>query len=216
MAAPTGAPRPLVKSIQAESKGAAHCWAAMPLATTAFIRRAPSMCVLSPRRRATSATARIFASGHTEPPQEAAARHVTVVRTNGRLDGREVELTTRAVEPLHVDAGQRGRPARLEVDGMRGAMRNHLLAVTAVHAHGDLVAHGARGQKERRVLAQELGDHVLQEIDRRILVLLLVAHLRLAHEAAHLGGGLGYRVAVKVDLDRHRCSPIASVRRPTA
>jgi hypothetical protein len=141
---------------------------------------------------------------------------VAVVRAYGRLDGREVELTPRAVEPLHVDAGQRGRPARLEVDGMRGAMRKHLLAGTAVHAHGDLVAHGARGQKERGVLAQELGDHVLQEIDRGILILLLVAHLRLAHEAAHLGGGLGHRVAVEIDLDCHRCSPIASVRRPTA
>ncbi len=68
MAAPTGAPRPLVKSIHAESNGAAYSRAEMPLATTAFMRRAPSRCVESPWPRATAVTSLMRASGHTEPP----------------------------------------------------------------------------------------------------------------------------------------------------
>ncbi len=68
MAAPTGAPSPLVKSIHAESKGAAHSRADTPVATTAFMRRAPSMWLTSPRRRATSVTSRIFSRGQMEPP----------------------------------------------------------------------------------------------------------------------------------------------------
>src|SRR6267142_2643547 len=145
-AAPTGAPRPLVKSIHAESKGAAHSWAGTPEATTAFKRRAPSMWVESPRRRATA----------------------------------------------------------LEVDRMRRLVRQQLLAVAAVHAERDLVTHGARRQEERGLLAEELGDHLLEEIDGRVFELLLVAHFRLAHEAAHVLGGLGDRITGEIDLNSHR------------
>jgi len=48
MAAPTGAPRPLEKSSQAESHPIAMSRALMPDATQAFKSRAPSMWVASP------------------------------------------------------------------------------------------------------------------------------------------------------------------------
>src|SRR2546427_314506 len=128
MAAPTGAPRPLVKSIHTESNGAAYSRAEMPLATTAFMRRAPSRCVESPWRRATAVTA-------------------------------------------------------------------------VVHAQRDLVAHRAGRQEDGGFLAQQLGHHLAEEVDRRVLHLLLVAHLGVAHEAAHVGGGAGDGVAVEVDVD---------------
>src|SRR3954447_20279447 len=66
--APTGAPRPLVKSSHALSKPPAHAAASMPLATTAFMRRAPSRCARSPCVPATPRTASTCSSGHTRPP----------------------------------------------------------------------------------------------------------------------------------------------------
>ena len=48
MTAPTGAPSPLEKSIQAESQPAAMSRAAMPVATEALSSRAPSMWVARP------------------------------------------------------------------------------------------------------------------------------------------------------------------------
>ena len=50
------------------TKGLAHAAASTPLATTAFIRRAPSRCARRPCARATSSTASTRASGHTRPP----------------------------------------------------------------------------------------------------------------------------------------------------
>ena len=46
--APTGAPSPLEKSIQAESQPAAMSRAEIPVATQAFSSRAPSMWVARP------------------------------------------------------------------------------------------------------------------------------------------------------------------------
>ena len=73
-----------------------------------------------------------------------------------------VELTARAVDGSHVDTGERRRPARLEVDRMRGVMGDHLFAGPRVHAQRDLVAHGARREEHRGVLAEKLGDHLTE------------------------------------------------------
>src|SRR3990172_8435546 len=100
--------------------------------------------------------------------------------------------------------------------GVGCVVRQHPLAGAAVDAERDLVAHGARGQEERRLFAEELRDHLLEEVDRRGLVLLLVAPGRLAHEAAHLRRGLGDRIAVEIDLYRHRAGLTESARRPRA
>ena len=43
--------------------------------------------------------------------------------------------------------------------------------------HGDDVAHGARGQEHRRLLAEEGRDAVAQRVDGWIVAVLLVAHL---------------------------------------
>jgi hypothetical protein len=58
----------LVKSIHAVSNPSAWSAAGVPLATTAFIRRAPSRCARRPLPAATSSTARIVSTGQTRPP----------------------------------------------------------------------------------------------------------------------------------------------------
>ena len=63
MTAPTGAPRPFEKSIQAESQPDAMSRAEIPVATQAFNSRAPSMWVASPLAAAiftTSSSAAFF------------------------------------------------------------------------------------------------------------------------------------------------------------
>jgi hypothetical protein len=135
-------------------------------------------------------------------PHQATPGEVAEVGPDARLHRRRVELPARAVERARVHSGERGRAATLEVNGVRGVVGQHLLTGPAVHAQGDLVAHGPGGQEDGRLLAEQVGHHLLQEIHGRVLVLLLVAHLRLAHEAAHLGGGARHGVAVEIDLDR--------------
>ena len=135
-------------------------------------------------------------------PEQPAPRGVPAGRTHALVHGRGVELPARAVERAHVDAGQRRRPAGLEMDGMRRPVGQHLVARPAVHAHRDLIAHGARGEKDRRLLAEELRDHLLEVVHRRVLALLLVAHLGVAHEPAHGRRRPGHRVAEEIDIDR--------------
>src|SRR2546423_471044 len=83
----------------------------------------------------------------------------------------------------------------------RAAVPPHLLAGPAVHARRDLVAHGAGGKEAGGLLAEEIGHHLLQRGEGGVLVLLLVAPLRLAHEPPHLRRGAGDRVAGEIDLD---------------
>src|SRR6267378_827739 len=136
-------------------------------------------------------------------PQEPAPREVAIRRPHRGLHRRRVVLAARPVDRAHVDAGQRAGPARLEVDRVRRRVRDDLLAGPRVHAQRDLVAHGAGRQEHRGVLAEQLGHHLAEQVDGRVLQLLLVAHLRLAHDTAHVGGGPRDGVAIEVDVDPH-------------
>ena len=66
--APTGQPKPLLKSTHTESKGAAKRAAFTPDSTTALRSRAPSMCSSSPCALAVSPTASMVSSGQIVPP----------------------------------------------------------------------------------------------------------------------------------------------------
>ena len=97
--APSGAPRPLVKSSQTESKPATISAGGMAAATQAFISRAPSMCVLQPCSRATATTALSCSSGQTAPPPILAVCSTSRRRCGGawRVRGRIAARTSSAV-----------------------------------------------------------------------------------------------------------------------
>ena len=95
---------------------------------------------------------------------------------------------------------------------MRQLLKQDLISGPAVNRECHLIAHGAGGKKKRRLLAQEIGDHVLQQIDGGVFALLLVSHFRLAHEPAHWWGGSGDGIAEQVDLHH---SIISILRRPS-
>ena len=64
---------------------------------------------------------------------------------------------------------------------------DHLFPVPRVQLDADGVAHGARGQKQRSLLAEHLGDALFKLSDGGILAVNVVADLGLGHGAPHGG-----------------------------
>src|SRR5581483_7967980 len=63
----------------------------------------------------------------------------------------------------------------------------------------DLVRHRRSRQEERRLVAEQARDPLLQRVHRRILQVLLVAHLGGDHRREHRLGRLRERVRTKID-----------------
>ena len=208
--APTGAPRPFVKSSQTVSKPPPNSAALVREATTAFISRAPSMCARRPCARATSSTClhlveRPYASaahvrglldGH-----DARARQVAVARVaDRRLQLVRREDAAVAVERVDHQLRVLRRPARLGDDRVRGAVEDQLVAAGArVQPERDLVAHRPARQEQRRLLAEQLGHALLEAIGRGVGEPLLVGHVGRGDRPPHLLGGASLRVRVEVD-----------------
>src|SRR5688500_2237337 len=85
---------------------------------------------------------------------------------------------------------------------MGGLVQDDLVPGPAMHRERDLVAHGARRQEQRRLLAKQLRHGVLEQVDGGILELLLVADFGLAHEPPHRRRRPGDGVAVEVHRRR--------------
>jgi len=81
--APTGQPSPLVRSIHMESQGAAKARAAIPLPTTAFMNRAPSMWSASLCFAATAETFWMVSSGQIVPPPPMLVCSIEIMRERG-------------------------------------------------------------------------------------------------------------------------------------
>src|SRR3954454_7995401 len=82
---------------------------------------------------------------------------------------------------------------------MREAIENDRIAAPAVHGHPDYVAHGATGQEQSRFLATEIGDQLLEVIDRRIFASLFVPDLCLGHCLTHTLGWFGGGIAGEIN-----------------
>ena len=80
------------------------------------------------------------------------------------------------------DAEQLGVGALLVVEDVAARVAEKLVARLAVEPHADLVAHRARGDEQRRLLAEQLGDALFEPADRGVFA---------EHVVAHLGGGHG-------------------------
>jgi hypothetical protein len=82
---------------------------------------------------------------------------------------------------------------------MRQAIAQERLTGHRVGLDRHRVAHRPAGQKDRRLLAEQLRDHFLEPVGRRILPPLLVGDLCLRHRASHRGRGAGHGVGEKLD-----------------
>ena len=76
----------------------------------------------------------------------------------------------------------------------------------AVELEGDLVGHRRGRQEERSLLAEQLGDAILQLVDRRVLLHLLVADDRCRDGGAHPRRRAGDGVGAKIDHGRPFCT----------
>src|SRR3984885_4527829 len=68
-----------------------------------------------------------------------------------------------------------------------------------VHADGDLVAHGAGGNKQRRLAAKDLRGACFQKVDGGVFSVNIVPYLSCGHGGAHRWGGASDGVATQVD-----------------
>ena len=120
-------------------------------------------------------------------------------RPDGALDLFRREETIRARQrPEHGPNESRGSTSLVQ-QGMGELLKQYLISRLAVHCERDLVAHRTGGKKKRRFLTQEIGDHVLQQIDCRVFALLLVSDFRFAHEPPHRCRRAGDRIAEQID-----------------
>ena len=81
---PTGAPSPLERQNVTVSKGSAQTAAGVPVATTAFHRRAPSRCSASPCCFAACATSLSWSSGNTRPPARLCVFSTETIRVGAK------------------------------------------------------------------------------------------------------------------------------------
>ena len=88
---------------------------------------------------------------------------------------------------LHAGVG--GRPAGFVPDGVAFAADDDVVARPGQHAQRNLVGHRAAGQPERRLLAEQGRDALLQRIDGRILAELVVTDGRGGDGRTHSGVG---------------------------
>ena len=224
--APTGAPRPLVKSIQAVSKPRACSAADTPLATTAFIRRAPSRWALRPWRR-----------GDPEHLADRLARpHPPAADVRGLLHRHEPRA-----RPVTVAAG---RIAASTCAGLKmPPAPSSVCTIAPESAAGPPASYCTgwacgRGSPRRRRAGRAAGSRsrctssrtagtgrppcravrrrAPGAVDGRIVEALLVADLGLRHRAPHLGRG---RVCVslkRLTVIRPRSAFRSSASRTTA
>ncbi len=90
---------------------------------------------------------------------------------------------------------QRRSRSRLVVKDMSAFLEDDFAGGRAMAQDRDLVALGAAGDQQSLLLAQHLCRQLLQPVDCGVLPVNIVAQLRRRHGAAHLWGGLSYRVA---------------------
>ena len=106
-------------------------------------------------------------------------------------------------KPERHESGVRRSSSVLVDEHVRGLLRDEDVAGATVELEGDLVRHRRRRQEQRRLLAEQRCDALLQRRDSRVLALLLVSDLRVGNRPSHAGRGLRHRVGAQVDHAAH-------------
>ena len=137
---------------------------------------------------------------------QARAWQVIRARADRRLELLDGEDTVFGHDRPDLSATDGRGGARLVVKRVTAGVEDDLVARSGVHAHADLVGHGAGGHEQRRLLAEALGHSLLQPVDRRVFTEDVVADLGVGHGCAHAGGGSGHGVRAQID-DVHARRP---------
>lgn len=136
-------------------------------------------------------------------------------RRDDRLDGGRVELPPRGVDHPRQEPRERRHAPHLVVEHVGAGVADRLAAGEAVEVEGDLVAHGAGRDVERRLLPGGLGPPLLQAPDRRVLPHHVVPYLRLRHRTPHRRRRAGHGVRAEIDVrGRWQAAPLPGASPP--
>ncbi len=113
-----------------------------------------------------------------------------------KVVGREQSAGARDRE-LHARVG--GGGAGLMPDDVRFIADDDVVAGSCEQLQADLVRHRAARDEQRCLLAEQLGDALLQPVDARVFAVLVVADWRLGHGPAHAVGRPRHRVRAEID-----------------
>ena len=115
-------------------------------------------------------------------------------RMDDRLDVLPGENAAPGGNGAHQTAGKDGGRRHLPVQNVRAGLRNHLLPRLRERADRDLVAHGSRGHKQRRLAAKDLRRAPLKQVQSWVFAINVVANFSRGHGCAHLLAGPRYGI----------------------
>ena len=96
-------------------------------------------------------------------------------------------------------AGEPGNHGEFPIHEMRAGIADYFLTVMGVQLDGDGVAHGARGNKQRRLFASDFGSSLFEAIDGWVFAINVVSHFGFRHGSAHGCGGLSHCVTTQIN-----------------
>jgi hypothetical protein len=117
--------------------------------------------------------------------EQALGGYVAALLAQRSPNRRGVELAALALESQDQRAGERAHSTALVLDDVGGFVGQNLVAGTAVRPDRDLIAHRARRQKHRRLLAEQRGHAVAERVHGRIVAMLFVTDLGADHGFLH-------------------------------
>ena len=126
-----------------------------------------------------------------------------------RGDRRQVDLPARVRPGAHRQPADGGVRAELGPGDVRRGLAEHLLAGRDERADREDVGHRAGRGEQRRLVAEQARDPLLERPDRRVLAVDVVAHLGAGHRGPHRLGGLRQGVRAEVD---HRANLVGARR----
>ena len=135
--------------------------------------------------------------------EEGGGGTVEVILPDGLFQQMGVDDIVRAVHRVQGHPGQdSGGPYLVDQD-VGVAAADDGVPPPGVGHDGQLVAHGAGGDKKGGFLAGKLRRQLLQAVDGGVVTIDIVPHRGLGHGPAHLRGGLGDGVAADIDDTVH-------------
>ena len=121
------------------------------------------------------------------------------IRRNRRLDVLPCQNPALGRHGADQAAGEHRRRRHLIIENVCARLGDHFLARLRQRANRNLVAHCARGHKQRRHAAKPLRRAPLQQIDRGVFAINVVADFGRSHRRAHLKRRLGYGVGSQIN-----------------
>src|SRR5947209_10784691 len=120
-------------------------------------------------------------------------------RRNALLDLLPGDDPIFAIDRTRLASGKGRYGRRFKVDDVGTLFADDLLSMMRVDLDGNLVAHGAGGNKNGGFPPENLCGPLLQPVDRGVFTINVIANLSFSHGAAHFGSRLGDGVAAQVN-----------------